>query len=100
MFFITKDERDNVLENNAYGTVSSHRRGEDYPVVESAGFSPFGFGYRRCPGERFTINVLKEFLKLVWSEKIEFQKLGIPEPELLPVAPSTFARDNIGFYRS
>jgi hypothetical protein len=40
--------------------------GAAYPIVDTAGYAPFGFGYRRCAGERFTVEVIKDFLRTVW----------------------------------
>ena len=48
--------------------------------VDYAGFAPFGFGYRRCPGEQLTIQVFEDFLRKVWKDKIEFVKLDLPIP--------------------
>ena len=39
------------------------------PVCDYAGFAPFGFGYRRCPGEQLTIKVFEDFLRKVWKEQ-------------------------------
>ena len=64
-----------------------------------AGFAPFGFGYRRCPGEQLTIQVFEDFLRKVWKDNIEFQKLDIASPEPLPIGPTTVIGDNVGFIR-
>jgi hypothetical protein len=42
--------------------------GKPHPVCDYAGFAPFGFGYRRCPGELLTIAIFEDFLKKVWAE--------------------------------
>ena len=50
------------------------------PVCDYAGFAPFGFGYRRCPGEQLTIQVFADFLRKVWRDKIVFRKLNLARP--------------------
>lgn len=87
------------MTNSAFGTVFPVVDGKPHPVCDYAGFAPFGFGYRRCPGELLTIAVFEDFLKKVWAEKIEFQKLDVPNPAKLPVGPTTVIDDNIGFVR-
>jgi hypothetical protein len=39
-------------------------------------------------------------LRKVWRDKIEFQKLDIPNPEPLPIGPTTVIGDNVGFSRA
>jgi hypothetical protein len=89
-----------TVKSNPFGTMHSSTGDVDYPVIESAGFSPFGFGYRRCAGELFTIEVIKAFLVHVWDNNICFKTLDIAEPTNIPVAPATYIADSIGFYRS
>jgi hypothetical protein len=36
----------------------------------------------------------------VWKDKIEFEKLNIANPEILPIGPTTVIGDNLGFARS
>ncbi|MCY7295395.1 hypothetical protein [Alteromonas sp. a30] len=85
------------IENNLYGTDYARKSdGTACPVIETAGFSPFGFGYRRCPGELLTIGVFKTFLKFIWNNKISFHLLDDANPEVMPIAPATFITDNIG----
>jgi hypothetical protein len=69
-------------------------------VVDTAGYAPFGFGYRRCAGELLTVEFIKEFLRTVWKGGIAFVKLGLANPEKLPVGPGTVIPDNIGFKRA
>jgi cytochrome P450 len=95
--FEVKDGRKTEITNSAFGTVYNITDGNVYPVCDYAGYAPFGFGYRRCPGELLTVEVFKDFLKKVWNDKIEFAKLDLPDPEKLPVGPKTVIDDNIGF---
>ena len=44
--------------------------------------------------------VIKEFLRAVWKNKIEFVKLDIESPTLVPVNPGTVLLDNISFKRA
>ncbi len=67
------------------------------PYVMGAGYAPFGFGYRRCPGELLTIEVFKDFFTKVWNDKIKFETLNLPDPEKLAIGPTTVIDDNIGF---
>ena len=69
-------------------------------MCDHAGFAPFGFGYRRCPGEQLTIQVFEDFLRKVWKNKIEFVKLNIANPEPLPIGPTTVIGDNLTFARA
>ena len=98
--FEVKDGRKVSLDNSAFGTVFGVADGKPMPVCDYAGFAPFGFGYRRCPGEQLTVNFLEDFLRKVWKERIEFVKLNIPNPEPLPIGPNTVIGDNVGFVRS
>ena len=78
-----------------YGVVD----GRAYPVCDTAGYAPFGFGYRRCAGEFLTVDFIKDVLRKVWQDKIEFETLTLPQAEVLPVGPRTVVQDNIGFRR-
>jgi cytochrome P450 len=95
--FEVKDGRRVVLHNSGFGTVYGVVSGTPIPVCDHAGFAPFGFGYRRCPGEQFTIRVFEDFLRKVWKDKIQFEKLDIVNPVPLPVGPAVVAGDNVGF---
>ncbi len=95
--FQVKDGRNTELTNSAFGNVYALTDGKAFPVCDYAGYAPFGFGYRRCPGELFTIEVLKDFFRKVWNDKIEFEELSLPNPEKVPVGPGTVIDDNIGF---
>jgi cytochrome P450 len=65
------DGRKVGLTNSGFGTVFAVADGKPLPVCDHAGFAPFGFGYRRCPGEQLTIDVFADFLRKVardWTE--------------------------------
>ena len=74
--------------------------GKSLPVVDYAGFAPFGFGYRRCPGEQLTEQVFEDFLRKVWKDKIEFVKLDLPSPGSVPIGPNAVIEDDFAFTRS
>ena len=97
--FNVKDGRKASLHNSAFGTVFGVADGKPLPVCDYAGFAPFGFGYRRCPGEQLTIKVFEDFLRTTWKNGIDFVKLDVADPEVLPIGPSTVIRDDIGFTR-
>ena len=67
------DGRKTGITNSGFGTVFAVTDGKPAPVCDYAGFAPFGFGYRRCPGEQLTIDVFADFLRKVWRDKIVFQ---------------------------
>jgi hypothetical protein len=98
--FEVKDGRDTELTNSIFGTVYGVKDDETYSVCDYAGYAPFGFGYRRCPGELLTIDLFKDFLRKVWNDKIEFKQLNLPNPEKLPIGPTTVIDDTIGFTKS
>ena len=98
--FDVKDGRKAAMHNSGFGTVFGVVDGKPLPVCDYAGFAPFGFGYRRCPGEQLTIQAFEDFLRKVWKDKIEFMKLDIAAPEPLPIGPATVIGDNVGFRRS
>ena len=98
--FDVKDGRKAAMHNSAFGTVYGIVDGKPLPVCDYAGFAPFGFGYRRCPGEQLTIQVFEDFLRKVWKDKIEFEKLDIANPEPLPIGPTTVIGDDVGFMSS
>lgn len=85
------------MHNSAFGTVYGVAGGKPLPVCDYAGFAPFGFGYRRCPGEQLTVQVFADFLRKVWSDKIGFVKLNISNAEKLPVGPTAVIADDLGF---
>ena len=95
--FDVKDGRPAALQSSGFGTVFGVVDGQPQPVCDYAGYAPFGFGYRRCPGELLTIGVFSDFLKAVWQRKIEFEQLDIADPVRLPVGPGAVIADTIGF---
>jgi hypothetical protein len=93
------DGRNAELKNSGFGTVFGVVDGKPLPVCDYAGFAPFGFGYRRCPGEQLTIMVMVDFLRKVWHDKIVFEKLNLPNPGKVPIGPNAVIEDDIGFSR-
>ena len=98
--FEVKDGRKANITNSGFGTVFGIVDGKSIPVCDYAGFAPFGFGYRRCPGEQLTINVFEDFLRKVWRDKIVFRKLNLPNPGQVPIGPNAVIEDDLGFTRS
>jgi len=98
--FKVKDGRHASITNSVFGAVYGRVDDKAYPVCDTAGYSPFGFGYRRCPGEFLTVDFFKDLLRKVWSKNIDFFRLNIDHPDLLPVGPRTVVPDNIGFKRT
>ncbi|NET62657.1 MAG: hypothetical protein F6K47_43180 [Symploca sp. SIO2E6] len=94
--FLVKDGRNTNLTNSSFGTVYNITDDQAFPVADYAGYAPFGFGYRRCPGEQFTVEVIKDFLRKVWTDNIEFEKLDV-EPQMVPVGPGAVVPDIFGF---
>lgn len=97
--FAVADGRKASIRNSGFGTVFGVVDDRPLPVCDYAGFAPFGFGYRRCAGELLTIEVFSDFLRKVWNDKIEFSKLGLPRPEMVPTGPSSIVEDDMGFRR-
>ena len=71
--FAVSDGRNARIDNSAFGTVYGVADNKPLPVCDYAGYAPFGFGYRRCPGEQLTIAVFGDFLRKVWADKIELR---------------------------
>jgi hypothetical protein len=97
--FKVSDGRNAEIKNSAFGTVFGVVDDRPLPVCDYAGFAPFGFGYRRCPGEQLTIDVFADFLRKVWREKITFRRLNQPNPGRVPVGPNAVIDDDFGFTR-
>jgi hypothetical protein len=98
--FDVKDGRKAKITNSGFGTVFGVVDGKSFPVCDYAGFAPFGFGYRRCPGEQLRIQVFEDFLRKVWRDKIVFRKLNLANPGQVPIGPNVVIQDDIGFGRS
>ena len=88
------------MTNSAFGAVYSVIDGTAHPVCDTAGYAPFGFGYRRCAGEHVTVEFIKEFLRKVSRDKITFVKLDLENPEKVPVNPGTVLNDDIAFKKA
>ena len=108
--FDVKDGRKAALRNSGFGTVFAVADDRPLPVCDYAGFAPFGFGYRRCPGEQLTIMAFEDLIRKVAKERLEFVKVAGANPEKVPLGPSTQAgmvpigpttviNDDIGFTR-
>jgi hypothetical protein len=98
--FEVKDGRKANITNSGFGTVFGVVDGKSLPVCDYAGFAPFGFGYRRCPGEQLTIQVFEDFLRKVWRDKIVFRKLNLANTGHVPIGPNAVIEDDLGFTRS
>lgn len=91
------DGRTGEMANSIYGTVYSRVEGRDQPVVDTAGYAPFGFGYRRCAGEQLTVQVFSDFLIEVWRRGLTFHHVDTDSPERLPAGPGLTISDDITF---
>jgi cytochrome P450 len=92
-----EDGRNVGVTISGFGTVFGVVEGKPKPVCDYAGFAPFGFSYRRCPGEHLTIQVFEDFLRKVWRDKIVFLKLNLINPGRVPIGPNAVIADDIGF---
>jgi hypothetical protein len=95
--FPAKDGRKVEMTNSGFGAVYSEIDGVPHPVIDTVGYAPFGFGYRRCAGEHLTVEFIKELLRAVWRDDISFVKLDIDKPGQVPVNPRTVLSDDIAF---
>lgn len=98
--FEVKDGRKANITNSGFGTVFGVVDGKSRPVCDYAGFAPFGFGYRRCPGEQLTIQVFEDFLRKVWRDKIAFRNLDLATAGQVPIGPNAVISDTLGFRRT
>jgi hypothetical protein len=74
--FDVKDGRKVALHNSGFGTVFAVAGDRPLPVCDYAGFAPFGFDYRRCPGEQLTIMAFEDLIRKVAKERLEFVKVA------------------------
>jgi cytochrome P450 len=93
------DGRDLTLPSSGFGTVHGLLDGAPLPLVEEAGYAPFGFGYRRCAGEWLTVDFVKDVLRVAWAEDLDFLRLPVEDPQPLPVGPVVVIEDDLGFVR-
>ena len=98
--FEVKDGRKVEITNSAFGTVFGVVEGKPKPVCDYARFAPFGFSYRRCPGEQLTIQVFEDFLRKIVRDKITFHRLNQPNAGRVPIGPGAVIDDDIGFRKS
>ena len=82
--FAVSDGRNAEITNSGFGTVFGVVDGKLLAVCDHAGFAPFGFGYRRCPGEQLNIAVFSDLLHKVWADKIEFETARSGQPRQDP----------------
>jgi cytochrome P450 len=94
-----RDGRAVELPSNGFGTVHATVEGVPVPLVDHAGYAPFGFGYRRCAGEWLTVEVFKDVVRRIHGEGLVFRRLDLDAPERLPVGPVVAIEDDIGFGR-
>ena len=85
------------LTNSAFGTVYPEVDGTAHPVYDHVGYAPFGFGYRRCPGELFTIDLFKDLFQYLADHRIEFVNYTGGGIKPVRIAPGTVYNDNITF---
>ncbi len=97
--FAVRDGRPIDVTNSVFGTTYPVVDGVDTAICDYAGYAPFGFGYRRCPGELLNVRVMRDFLQIVWDQRIEFTKLSISDPQQQPVGPLSVVPDIYGFHR-
>jgi cytochrome P450 len=98
--FAFKDGRNGEVTNSGFGAVYGVIDAQPYPICDTAGYAPFGFGYRRCAGEYLTVEFVKQFLRTVWNARLTFVKLDLEAPDKVPVNPGTVLNDDIAFQKA
>jgi len=88
------------VANSAFGAVYNVVDRKAQPLVDTAGYAPFGLGYRRCAGEYITMEFIKEFLRKVWKDKISFARVDADKLGKAPVNPGTVLTDDIAFKKA
>ena len=68
------------------------------PVLDYPGYALFGFGYRRCAGELFTVEVFKDLIRRIIDDKLMFRAITT-NPKKVPVGPFLVVDDRMGFVR-
>ena len=86
--FDVKDGRKAALRNSGFGTVFAIADDRPLPVCDYAGFAPFGFGYRRCPGEQFTIMAFEDLIRKVSKDRLHSSKSPTRTPRRCRSAPA------------
>lgn len=94
-----QDGRNVEMPSSGFGTVHAIVDGQPAPLVDEAGYAPFGFGYRRCAGEWLTVDFIKDLLRVAWEEDLRFSRFAVEDPTPLPVGPVVVIEDDIGFSR-
>jgi Cytochrome P450 len=94
-----KDGRNVEITNTPFGTVYGERDQIPMPILDYPGYAPFGFGYRRCAGELFTVEVFKDLIRTIISEKLVFRSVTAA-PTKVPVGPFLVIDDRMGFFRA
>ena len=94
-----KDGRTVDITNTPFGTVYGEHDSIPMPILDYPGYAPFGFGYRRCAGELFTVEVFKDLIRKIINEKLVFRTVTAA-PKKVPVGPFLVIDDRIGFCRT
>ena len=92
-----KDGRNVELTNSGYGAVFAEVDEQPYPICDTAGYAPFGFGYRRCGGEYLTIGAIKLLLRRIHGAGLTIVDAKQAQPEKLPVGPRIVIDDDLTF---
>lgn len=94
-----KDGRKADITNTPFGTVHGELDQIPMPILDYPGYAPFGFGYRRCAGELFTVEVFKDLIRKIIDENLAFRAVTAT-PRKVPVGPFLVIDDRMGFFRT